>query len=135
MKNLLILSVTLFFAFACKTSQKGGMTLEDVKKSLQTEENDEIICDGNESQTFELCQTNLNDSQVDALRKFLIYEKSTGKVVFEKSVSGGYVKWIDDTKVEFYSVPGIIKEGESKKDFIKTYDVSTGQVSDKVSDM
>ncbi|MEP0365997.1 MAG: hypothetical protein ABJN36_10950 [Cyclobacteriaceae bacterium] len=135
MKNLLILSITLIFAFACKTSQKGGLTLEEVKKSLQTEENDEIICDGNESQTFELCQTNLNDSQVDALRKFLIYEKSSGKVVLEKSVVGGYVKWVDDTKVEFYTVPGIIKDGQSKNDFIKIYDVATGQTVGKTTPM
>ncbi|MFY0601683.1 MAG: hypothetical protein JXR03_18565 [Cyclobacteriaceae bacterium] len=130
MKSLAGVFFVFLIVFSCKTAEK-KMTLEEVKKRLITELNDQVSCQSNGSNTFELCQTDLNDSQVDDLRKFLVIDKKSDKVVFEKSVSGGYVKWIDDSKIEFYSVPGIMKEGQSKSDFVKIYDLQSNKIIKK----
>lgn len=44
--------------------------------------------------------------------RFLIIEKATGKVIFEKSFRPGYVKWLDDRTIEYDDLPGIVKQNE-----------------------
>lgn len=44
--------------------------------------------------------------------RFLIIEKATGKVIFEKSFRPGYVKWSDDRTIEYDDLPGIVKQNE-----------------------
>lgn len=44
--------------------------------------------------------------------RFLIIEKATGKVIFEKSFRPGYVKWRDDRTIEYDDLPGIVKQNE-----------------------
>lgn len=55
-------------------------------------------------------------------RQFYITNKLNDKV-FEGIIYGGYVKWITDNKVEYFSPPGIMPATSEKDDFIMIYDI------------
>jgi hypothetical protein len=59
--------------------------------------------------------------------KFVIIEKNSGKVIFEKSFRPGYVKWRDDRSIEYEDMPGIVKQNEMNA--IKTWTIPAASLS------
>ena len=65
-----------------------------------------------------------------AKRSFYIAD-ADGNKIYEESIYGGYVKWIDSSKVEYFSTPGALPPSRSKEDFIMIYDLETEEVTTK----
>lgn len=114
---------------SCKAT-KNDKVLDTAKNSLAVLDGDGIKCEANESNTHNLCQTDLKqNSEPDAIVKFMVYDQNTNEILLEKSISRGYVKWINDDEIEFLSMPGMMKQGQSTSELIKRYNVKTGSFS------
>ncbi|MBX2894241.1 MAG: hypothetical protein KF763_02275 [Cyclobacteriaceae bacterium] len=59
--------------------------------------------------------------------QFIVIEKHTGKIVFQKSFRPGYVKWRDDRTIEYDDQPGIVKQNEINT--LKTWTIPTATPS------
>lgn len=60
-------------------------------------------------------------------RKDFYVEDKEGNRIYEGFTNGGYVKWYDNTKIEFFNPPGVVRREESQADFVTIYDVETGK--------
>ncbi len=120
----ILLVLTLIFILSCRGSKQ--YSSEQARIDLGLEEGREVTCKPNQSGTYDLC-TSGEVNKVESALVFLIYNKSEQKVVFDASVVAGYVKWISDIEVEYYSAPGIVSTAQSKEDFIWIYNTQTGE--------
>lgn len=51
--------------------------------------------------------------------KFMVVELSSHKILEEGSYLNGHVKWRDNTSLEVLNMPGVLKKGQSTRDFKK----------------
>ena len=68
-----------------------------------------------------------------AKRQFYVADADGNKVI-EESIYGGYVKWVDDLKVEYFSTPGVLPSNHNKSDYIMIYDIMKEESYVKSSD-
>lgn len=64
---------------------------------------------------------------------FYVLDKKCNKV-YEGLVHGGYVKWYDATRLEYFNIPGMMPENMSREDFTTIYDLKN-QKGFKLSDL
>ncbi|HNP20303.1 MAG TPA: hypothetical protein PKL31_17815 [Fulvivirga sp.] len=112
----------------CKSVQKhDDDVMDEVKSILAPADGGEFECIENSSGTFILCSNRLKVDPLtpNQLLKFLVLNKKSNKITYRNSITGGYVNWIDNERIEFYSQPGIIPDGKNQNDYIKVYNVVT----------
>jgi hypothetical protein len=105
-KRIFLLVVTLF---GCNSTQP--------KSAPDTLQIAEVVLGKGLEQYFNQSQTHVLFVQ-RALAypnqpiQFIVIEKHTGKIVFQKNFRPGYVKWRDDRTIEFEDQPAIVKQNE-----------------------
>ncbi len=102
------------------------------KNTQQSKSNDQIVLSQegsnwkkveNETGTYTLYYQDIDDVQNPKLKKDFYISDASGKRVFENSIYGGYVKWYDATKIEFFSPPGVMPPDKEKDDLVLIYDL------------
>ena len=66
----------------------------------------------------------LSPTAANPYAKFIVVESASQKVMMEKSFRPGYVKWIDDSIIELFDAPGIVKQNEDLSSYIKKIDIT-----------
>ncbi len=56
--------------------------------------------------------------------KFAIIRIKDQKIVERGNVFSGYIKWIGDLEVEYYSTPGMVRKNENPADYKKNINLS-----------
>ena len=117
-RNFLIISFALFMS--CQSSQRIGNPLAE-----------DFECSWNDSKTMQLCITKAKGKQFPNPTRFEIFTKA-GKLLYSGDLVSGYVKWLSNSEIEYYSGPENIPEGRRKDDLVKIYQIKTGKVLSKV---
>lgn len=90
-------------------------------------------CVKNSSETMVLC---INESVTSPQQPrnnvtFMVIKLDDSSTIYESSVDGGNVKWFDDERLEIFTVPGYMKQGQTNDDYTKIYDLNTQEMTPK----
>ncbi|MFM8850657.1 MAG: hypothetical protein ACKOE5_09725 [Cytophagales bacterium] len=112
MRTLLIL-ITL--TLSCQTKKIAYQkTIEDHTIEILGKEFKSFF---NESKTFILyLQKNENPSRVT---KGLVFDAQTKKIVQSLAFMPGYAKWIDDSTIEVFDAPEVMRENDDVSNHVK----------------
>lgn len=132
--SILLLIVAL--GISCKSSsQNSSESLILTYAEDYFEGKDYVMVKNND---YALFYTALMDDplEVDHLVRYYVYSIKTDDVIFEgKLTHGGYVKWINDDKIEIYAVPGIPQGDKTPLDYTTIYNVKTKESRKKSEDL
>ena len=86
-----------------------------------------------ESNTYVLCIKDVKGTvqQPRNLLSFVVIKMDDNKVVLEENVEGGTVDWFSDNSIQVFRTPGIMRDDQTRDDFITLYNVETGISSKK----
>jgi|GEM_PF-1316968 hypothetical protein len=76
------------------------------------------------SGAYTLFVQKIDPSAANTVTNFLVVESTSKIIILEKSFKPGYIKWIDNSTIEYLDAPGILKQNESITDYIKKIDLS-----------
>ena len=130
----LVALMAIFLVASCKNSQQASSEPGGEKSMVEP-----TVQDGNwessrsASDTYTLFYEVKDDVQNPKIRKAFYIVDASGEKVYENAIYGGYVKWLDATKVEYFSPPGVMPANSSKDDFIMIYDLESGKTYKKSS--
>lgn len=65
-----------------------------------------------------------NPASASTVLKFIVVHTKDNHVVVEQDFFPGYVKWITDSSLEVFSVPGTVKENTNLTDYIRIVSIS-----------
>lgn len=58
---------------------------------------------------------------------YFVFNKEKSEVIYEGNVFNGTVKWLDEQHLEIYSMPGIMREGQTRDDMTLIINVLNGE--------
>ena len=79
---------------------------------------------------MQLCITKAKGGQFPNPTRFEIFTKA-GKLLYSGDLVSGYVEWLSNFEIEYFSAPGAIPEHLDKNDLVKVYQIKTGRVISK----
>lgn len=123
MRILYIILVAAFIVEGCKQSKN----ISSESKSTSTMEDGWKKTPNSKNNYFLYVEVVEESAQNPVVKKRFYIADEEGNKVFEESIYGGYVKWVDDTKVEYFNTPGVIPADYNKNDFIMIYDIEKGK--------
>lgn len=117
---------------SCGVSKNSNSAQADNSKYMQlvTEKlGEHVNCTMNEDETYQLCisETKGTVQQPRNSMKYIIIKLSDNSVVLESTVDGGTVDWYNQKMIQVYQTPGIMREDQTRDDFITLYNVETGK--------
>ncbi|MBX2963539.1 MAG: hypothetical protein KF687_13590 [Cyclobacteriaceae bacterium] len=75
------------------------------------------------SKNYILCvEQPLNESIKQAV-KFIVVDAHTNKIIYENSFLPGSVKWLTDTTLEVYSIPGTLEKNDDLSNYKKIINI------------
>ncbi len=116
MKQFIIL---LLIIVACKSSQTSNGTLPDLSE-VKAYLGESFETFSNNSETYALYTVTTDNKTVHPRVKYVVFDLRESKIIEQGLIRQGYIKWIDDSSIELMNLPGVIKDGQSQEDFIKT---------------
>lgn len=141
MKNLIVI-LCVFAFFSCANTKKNTskensqtdlkqdntMKYEELAKQkfqFTNKAEEKFECIDNTDKTFVLCKKTVDGTVMQPRNsiQYAVYDIKTNEMVYEGSVSGGFVKWYDINRLEIYQQLGILMEGMTQDDMIKIYDI------------
>ncbi|MEQ9467667.1 MAG: hypothetical protein RLN88_09655 [Ekhidna sp.] len=131
MRFLIAFFFCISFTLGCKNSKQTVTKETDTKAKADLQSDWEKV--ENESGAYVLYYMSIVDQNNTSPKRDFYIEDQNGNKVFESSVYGGYVKWYDASKVEYFSTPGVMPSNMEKDDFIMIYDIDTGESYKKSS--
>lgn len=110
-----ILLIVIVLAFSCQTKKIAHQkTIEDHAIEILGKD---FICFFNQSKTFVLyLQKNENPTLVT---KGLVFDTQTKKIVQSLAFMPGYAKWIDDSTIEVFDAPEVMRENDDVSNHVK----------------
>jgi len=118
MRHLLIIALLVSFA-ACKNAQQNQAS--DKVSTPEVQEGWNSV--ESEGGAYKLYFQNINDVANPRLEKKFYLTDADGNKIYESSTYGGYVKWLDATKLEYFSPPGVMPPDKEKDDLVMIYDI------------
>jgi len=114
--------------FACSTSKSNtAKYLESKKYQKLAEEKykNNIKYSFNQIKSYILCQKKYkpSPSMPQGSVSFFVYDLAKDKIIYEKSIDNGDVRWANDYQLQIKIVPGNISDEEDLKKFNYLYDV------------
>lgn len=87
----------------------------------------------NDSKTYVLCVSDLKGTaqQPRNSLSYVVIKLKDNSILLEDKFEGGTVSWSGDAEIEVFRTPGIIREDQTRDDFITFYDVESGNSSKK----
>lgn len=67
----------------------------------------------------------VSPTAANPITKFVVIESSSKKIVLKKSFRPGYVKWVENSVLEIFDAPGILKQFEDESSYITKVDIAT----------
>lgn len=130
MKILKIIIPVLVLLAACKNTQTTSQTTapEPPAKDMADATGDaqdgdwERVKNANGQYTLNYEKKKTDVKQPRTTVNFYVTD-SNSKKLYEGTIYGGYVKWYDSTKVEFFSPPGTMPADSSIDDYAMIYDI------------
>jgi hypothetical protein len=111
--------VLLVSLIACKASTQTSNVINIEKVATEKLGND-LEKKANSLGTFVLFSQQVNPQTPTRLVRAVVIETATGKIVAEEAFVPGHIKWITDTSLEVYNVPGMIRANQTQSDYTKT---------------
>jgi len=110
--------------FSCKPTSSNQTNTDSVEQ-LVTQKLGNYELFQSSSGTYTLYIQKVDPSAANPVTKFLVVESTSKMIVLEKSFRPGYVKWIDDSTLEYLDAPAILKQNETITYYIKKIDLTT----------
>ncbi len=108
----IVVAVVLIFG-QCKSSKTETTNIDSIiQHSIQHV--DHITY--NNSRTYLLA---VEAADQNELIKFVVIEIETQKIILEKKIRPGYVKWFNDNQLELLDIPGMIEKNKTTADYIQ----------------
>lgn len=117
-----IFFIIIGFAFGCKNAKQPSSEDSEVDNSVISSQGSWKSVK-NETADYILYYEVKEDVKNPKTEQKFYVTDVTGNKIFESEVYGGYVKWYDATKVEYFSPPGVMPSNMEKDDFIMIYDI------------
>lgn len=130
--QIFLFIIILTSIYACKTSSIAQQSkLQTISKQYFQEDEIEATTIYNKSQDFALCYKEMKGTSQNPSNtlKYFIYDVSNESIVYESSLDGGYVKWLNDDEVEIFVTPGLMPQNTSKSDFATYFNVRTKEMT------
>lgn len=132
MKKSIIYTFLVLFIASCGASKVGNTA--QVGESTYKEKATEILGKDlaftkNDSKSYVLCVNEIKGTpkQPRNTISFVVINLNNNSVALENKIEGGTVKWSDNLEVEIYRTPGIMRDDQTREDFITLYNVETGK--------
>ena len=130
-KSIIYTFLVLFIA-SCGTSKVGNSTQveEGAYKEKATEMlGKDVAFSMNDSKSYVLCLNEIKGTpeQPRNTISFVVINMNDNSVALENKIEGGTVKWADNLMIEIFRTPGIMRDDQSRDDFITLYNVETGK--------
>lgn len=125
--GLLAILVGIILWIGCKPTQKNNSS-EDLINQIAIEKvGAEFDAYQSPDKTYILFIEKVNPTAVNPITKFIVIESVGQKVMIEKSFRPGYVKWVDNSVIELFDAPGIVKQNEDLSSYIKKIDLASNK--------
>ena len=136
-----IVILTFGTAMSCNSSKNvaSASATQDMKNTYltvaQEKFGEDVEFAENQDSTYVLCVHDHKGTvkQPRNSVQYMIYNLADNKVVHEETVGSGYVKWYSDYQIEIFRTPGIMRDDQTRDDFITIYNVKTGESVSKRS--
>ena len=116
----------LFFSCSFLKNNSAKELSEDKYQKIAEEKyKHDIIYTFNQSKSYVLCKKFVKPSPKmhQSSVSFFVYDLEKDKIVYEKSVDNGKVKWANDSKLKISIIPGIISGDEDMRNYNYLYDI------------
>jgi len=138
MKKISIFIVLIVFITSCGASKKSNSTkVADGKyKEIATKKlGEDVSFIMNDSKTYVLCISEVKGTvkQPRNMLSYMVIKLSDNSAVLDNKVDGGTVKWSNDTEIEVYITPGIMRDDQTSDDYTTIYNVESGESRKKAS--
>lgn len=132
MKKLIIYTFLVLFITSCGVSKvsNSSQKFDDNYKKIATEKLEgDIIYAMNEANTYVLCVNEIKGTpeQPRNTISFVVINMIDNSVALENKIEGGTVKWSGNLIIEIFRTPGIMRDDQSRDDFVTLYNVETGK--------
>lgn len=99
------------------------------KKTTQMTTSDD--CEWNESKTFRLCIQNTTGakSKIKTISYFLY--SGENEVIKKGVITAGYVRWLDESAIEIFEPPGVMREGVTKEELTDVFLINSKETISK----
>lgn len=128
MKKLPILTILLlsFILINCRNTKEASESKEGFKTLALEKLGEKAEFKPNEDNSMVLCYKKIESPKLGAPSvAFFVYDNKSKSVIYEDKIDRGSVSWYDNTKLDLYYTPGIMREDQSRNDFIQVYDLIT----------
>lgn len=119
----------------CASSSKtDSMSKEGYKQAIEEKLGTPVTYTNNEANDKILCvkeDGNSDDSKIN--RVFVVWDIENSKILYEKNMKGGYVKWFDNDHLEISNEIGVVQPDKDKEDYIQIVNVISNQTMTKSS--
>lgn len=134
MKYLFLLfSAVLFFLIGCSASPKTFKEQEILLKKISLEKygtNFDILYNSDKSYSIVIKKEKASVQHPNPLLVFFLYNLASDKIVFEDTVAGGKIAWLNREQVEVSTVPGTVSLEHANNKFGYLYNAATESKAD-----
>lgn len=132
MRKLSTYIVLVLLLASCGASKKGNSTQVNGNKYIELASEklgDKVIYKMNESKTYVLCISEIKGTvhQPRNTLSYMVINIKDNDVALEDKIDGGTVKWSGDGEIEVFRTPGIMRDDQTRDDFITLYNIETGK--------
>ncbi len=125
----IVLGVTVISCGSAKLSASTPDSTETYKKVVVNKLGEGVLYIANKSNSYVLCIKETKGSSLQPRNNinYLVIKLSDNTIALENKVDGGTVNWFSETEIEVYRTPGIMRDDQTRDDFITLYNVETGK--------
>lgn len=88
-------------------------------------------CEWNESKTFKLClQDTTNAKSKIKTTSYILYSQEN-EVIHKGLLTAGYVRWLNESVIEIFEPPGMIREGATKEELTDVFLINSREMISK----
>lgn len=132
MKKISFLIVLIAFITSCGASKSSNSTqaAESTYQKLATEKlGEDLTFTMNKAETYVLCISDVKGDvhQPRNLLSYMVIKVKDNSIALEDKIDGGNVKWSNDFEIEVFRTPGIMRDDQTRDDFITMYNVESGK--------
>ena len=113
-----LLTALIALVDSCKPAIQSTKLRPEPETIIRRELGDEASVRRNSSGSFAICTRNGQDQT-----QFMVVRLSDNRIVVSKKVVNGFAEWTGDLEITYYTVPGIIREGETAANYMKKIDL------------
>lgn len=121
------------FAFlaSCGSSNSGNSTqgAQSYKTVAAKALGENVEFTMNDAKAFVLCVKEVKGTpeQPRNSLSYAVVKVADNAIVLENKVDGGTVSWYNEQMIQLYITPGIMRDDQTRDDFITLYNVKTGK--------